>query len=174
LDLLLLSGLAAEVNVFPELNELVWTIINFLIILAVLYKFLYQPLLSAITARENEINSALKKAAEDRAEAERLRREFEERISAAQAEAQEIINQAVKNATATKDQIEADARAKASELLENAAKTIELEKAKAIAELREEVAALAIAVASKVIEKNLDTAEQHRLANSFVTEVGKH
>jgi F-type H+-transporting ATPase subunit b len=174
LDLLLLSGLAAEVNVFPQMNELIWTIINFLILFGGLYVLLYKPLLAAITARENEINGALKKAAEDRAEAERLRKQFEAQISNAQAEAQEIINQAVKNASMTKDQIEADARAKASELLENATKTIEREKAKALAELREEVASLAIAVAGKVIEKNLDTAEQRRLADSFVTEVGKH
>jgi F-type H+-transporting ATPase subunit b len=172
-----LFTLAAEeggINIFPEPNELIWTIINFAILLWLMYKFLYKPLLGAIQAREDEINNNLKKAAEDRAEAERLRKEFEAQIANAQREAQEILNKAVKNATAAKEQIEADARARASELLEQATQTIEREKAKALAELRLEVANLAVAVAGKVIERNLDTEEQRRLADSFVAEVAEH
>lgn len=175
MDLNFLVTLAAEgFNPFPTLNEFLWTLFNFAVLLWGLHKFLYKPLLGAISAREQEIQNALKKAAEDRAEADRLRKEFEAQIGNAQREAQEIINKAVKNANATKEQIEADARAKASELLENATKTIEREKAKALAELRQEVASLAVAVAGKVIEKNLDDAEQKRLADRFVAEVGKH
>jgi len=175
LDLFLLTlAESGTINIFPEPNELIWTIIDFTILLVGMYLLLYKPLLGAIQAREDEINNNLKKAAEDRAEAERLRREFEAQMANAQREAQEIINKAVKNATAVKEQIEADARARAAELLENATKTIEREKAKALSELRLEVANLAVAVAGKVIEKNLDTEEQRRLADSFVAEVTKH
>jgi F-type H+-transporting ATPase subunit b len=171
----LLMGLAAEgVSLFPEVSEVIWSIVNFAIILWALHKFLYKPLLGAITAREKEINDSLNKAKEDRIEADRLRKDFESQINNAQREAHEIIAKATKAATATKEQIESEARAKAVEMLENATKTIEREKAKAIAELREEVASLAIAVAGKVIEKNLDEAEQKRLAERFVAEVGKH
>lgn len=148
--------------------------IDFGILLWGLYKFLYKPLLGAISTREQEIESTIKKTAEDRTEAERLRKEFESQISNAQREAQEIINKAVKGANTTREQIEADARAKASEMLENATKTIEREKLKALAELRGEVANLAIMVAGKVIEKNLDTPEQMRLADQIAEEVGKH
>ncbi|OTA40441.1 MAG: hypothetical protein A6D92_17560, partial [Symbiobacterium thermophilum] len=135
--------LAADVQIFPQTNELIWTIINFAVLLWGMHRFLYKPLLGAIQAREDEINANLKKAAEDRAEAERLRREFEAQIANAQREAQEIINKAVKNATAVKEQIEAEARARAAEMLEQATQTIEREKAKAVAELRREVADLA-------------------------------
>ncbi|WP_148205435.1 F0F1 ATP synthase subunit B [Symbiobacterium thermophilum] len=171
---LTLFTLAADVQIFPQTNELIWTIINFAVLLWGMHRFLYKPLLGAIQAREDEINANLKKAAEDRAEAERLRREFEAQIANAQREAQEIINKAVKNATAVKEQIEAEARARAAEILEQATQTIEREKAKAVAELRREVADLAVAVAGKVIEKSLDDAEHRRLADSFVTEVTKH
>ncbi|MFB5084212.1 F0F1 ATP synthase subunit B [Symbiobacterium thermophilum] len=171
---LTLFTLAADVQIFPQTNELIWTIINFAVLLWGMHRFLYKPLLGAIQAREDEINANLKKAAEDRAEAERLRREFEAQIANAQREAQEIINKAVKNATAVKEQIEAEARARAAEMLEQATQTIEREKAKAVAELRREVADLAVAVAGKVIEKSLDDAEHRRLADSFVTEVTKH
>lgn len=175
----LLLTLAAEegghtISLFPDLSTIAWTTINFAVLLWVLHKFLYKPLLGAIAAREQEIEGSLRKAREDREEADRLRREFESQIANAQREAHEIINKATKAATSAKEQIEAETRTKTAEMLENAQKTIEREKTKAIAELREEVASLAVAVAGKVIEKNLDTTEQKRLAERFVAEVGKH
>lgn len=165
---------AHEISLFPDIPTILWTTLNFAILLWALYKFLYKPLLGAISAREQEIEGSLKKAREDREEADRLRREFEAQVGNAQREAHEILNKATKAATAAKEQLEAEARTKAAEILENATKTIEREKSKAIAELREEVASLAVAVAGKVIEKNLDTEEQKRLAERFVAEVGKH
>ncbi len=175
MDLTLFTLAAAEgISIFPQPNELIWTIIDFAVLFWILHKFLYKPLIGAIQAREDEINANLRKAAEDRAEAERLRREFEAQIANAQREAQEIINTAVKNANAIKEQIESEARARAAEMLEQATQTIEREKAKAIAELRREVADLAVLVAGKVIEKSLDDAEHRRLAESVVAEVTKH
>lgn len=168
------GGHAAQVSLFPDPPTIFWTTVNFVILLAVLYKFLYKPLLGAINAREEEIEGSLRKASEDRAEADRLRKEFEARVSDAQREANEIINKATHAANTAKEQIEAEARAKAAEILENATRTIEREKTKALAELREEVASLAVMVAGKVIEKNLDNDEQKRLADSFVAEAGKN
>jgi F-type H+-transporting ATPase subunit b len=179
LDPNLLLTLAAEegghtISLFPDAPTIIWTTINFLILFGALYYFLFKPLLGAISAREQEIEGSLKKAREDREEADRLRREFESQIANAQRDAHDIIAKATKAATTAKEQIEAETRAKTAEMLENAQKTIEREKTKALAELREEVASLAVAVAGKVIEKNLDTTEQKRLAESFVAEVGKH
>jgi F-type H+-transporting ATPase subunit b len=178
LDFSFLLSLAAEegghqISLFPDPATIFWTTFNFAILLAVLYKFLYKPLLGAISSREEEIEGSLKKAAEDRAEADRLRKDFEAQISNAQREANEIVNKATKAATTVREQIEAETRVKAAEMLENATKTIDREKSKALAELREEVANLAVLVASKVIEKNLDNEEQRRLADRFVAEVGK-
>lgn len=174
---LTLFTLAAEgtPNLFPDFSTVFWTTLNFAILLWGLHKFLYKPLIGAISAREQEIEGALKKAHEDRVEADRLRKEFEATVGNAQREAQEIVSKATKAANAAKEQIEAEARAKAAELLETATKTIEREKAKALAELRAEVADLAVMVAGKVIEKDLaDNAEQKRLAERFVAEVGKN
>jgi F-type H+-transporting ATPase subunit b len=161
-------------KLFPVPSHILWSIVNFAVLVWLLKKFLYGPLLGAINARENEIETNLKKAAEERAEAERLRADFTAQISNAQRDAQEIITKATKAATATREQIETEARERAAEMLEAATKTIEREKAKALAELREEVAALAIAVAGKVIEKSLTDADHKRLADRFVQEVGKH
>jgi F-type H+-transporting ATPase subunit b len=172
--LISLAAAADQPTLFPDLPTILWTTLNFAILLWVLHRFLYKPLIATISAREEHIEETLKKAAADRTEAERLRVEFESRINEAHRDAQDIVLKATRAASATREQIESDARSRASELLENATKTIEREKAKALAELRAEVANLAVAVASKVIEKNLDNAEQKRLAESFVAEVGEH
>lgn len=174
MDPVMMTLAAEEISLFPDLPTIIWTVINFVILLYVLWRFLYKPLLSAIATREQQIEDSLRKAAHDRAEAERLRAEFELKLNEAQREAQEIISKAVRSATTTREQIEAEARARAGELLENATKTIDREKQKALAELRAEVANLAVAVAGKVIEKNLDNVEQRRIAESIVAEVGKN
>jgi F-type H+-transporting ATPase subunit b len=161
------------ISLFPEMSELIWTVVDFTVLFLALYKFLYKPLLGAISKREEEINAMISTAKADQAEAERLRKEFEAKISEAQREAQAILNQANKAATNAKEQIEGEARAKAAEMIENATKTIEREKAKAVAELRGEVANLAVQIAGKVIDKNLNNEEQKRLANDFVAKVGE-
>lgn len=161
-------------QLFPVPSHILWSIVNFAILAYFLGKFLYKPLLGAISAREAEIESNLKKAAEDKAEAERLRADFAAQIANAQRDAQDIISKANKSANATREQIETEARAKASDLLETATKTIEREKAKALSELREEVASLALAVAGKVIDKSLTDADHKRMADQFVQEVGKN
>jgi F-type H+-transporting ATPase subunit b len=160
------------VELFPKPAELIWTVINFAILFVALYKLLYKPLLGAISKRETEINDMISAAKADQAEADRLRKDFELKINEAQREAQSILNQATKAATNAKEQIETEARTKAAEMIENATKIIEREKVKALAELRSEVANLAVQVAGKVIEKNLNNEEQKRLADSFVDKVG--
>lgn len=167
--------MAAEggVSLFPDMWELGWTVFNFAVLFFAMYKFLYKPLLGAISKREDEINGMIATAKADQAEADRLRKDFESKIGEAQREAQSILNQATKAATNAKEQIEGEARTKAAELIESASKTIEREKAKAIAELRGEVANLAVEIAGKVIDKNLNNEEQKRLANDFVAKVGE-
>lgn len=161
-------------NLWPQINHLIWTVINFAILLWALNKFLYKPLLGTVAQREQEIKGNLDKAAEDRAEAERLRKEFADQVADAQRKAQAIVAEATRNAQAEAERIIADAREKAATDLERAANTIRVEKDRALAELREEVATLAVSVASKVIERSL-TAEDHaRLARKFVEEVGKN
>lgn len=161
------------IELFPNTAELLWTIFNFVVLFGALYKLLYKPLIGAINKRDTEIHDMIASAKADQAEADRLRKEFEAKIQEAQREAQSILNQATKAATNAKEQIESEARTKASEMIENATKTIEREKSKALAELRSEVANLAVAVAGKVIEKNLNNEEQKRLADSFVAKVGE-
>lgn len=161
-----------QLNPFPQLNHLIWTIIDFAVLLWLLNKYLYKPLLKVIDDREHEIENNLKKAATDREEAERLRRELTEQLQGAQKQAQSIIAEATRGAQAEAERILNEAREKAAAELARAQETIQVEKERAVAELRSEVATLAVAVAERVIERSLTDADHVRLAQKFVEEVG--
>lgn len=161
-------------NLFPIPSHIIWTFVNFLILLWVLSKFMFKPLLAAIKSREQEIQGNLNKAAEDRTEAERLRREFTEQVAGAQRQAQEIISHATRNAQTEAERIIGESRDKATAEWERAQKQIQVEKERALAELREEVATLAVSVAGKVIERSLTDADHTRLAQKFVEDAGKN
>lgn len=165
---------AGGLNPFPQLNHLVWTVVNFLVLLWLLNKYLFKPLLKVVSDREQEIENNLQRAAADRAEAERLRREFAEQVQGAQRQAQSIVAEATRGAQAEADRILNEAREKAAAELARAQEAIQVEKERALAELRAEVASLAVAVAGRVIERSLTDEDHTRLAQKFVEEVGKN
>lgn len=160
-------------SIFPYIPEVVWAIINFLALFIILRKFLFGPILGMMEQRRKEIADNLARADEAQREAEKLRQEYLDQMAAARKEAQDIINQANKAGEAARAELLEDARAQASNLLSKAQETIQREKDKALAELREEVASLAILAASKVIDKTLTVDDHGRLVKDFVDEVGK-
>lgn len=160
-------------SIFPYIPEVVWAIINFLVLFLILKKFLFGPILGMMEQRRKEIAENLTKADEAQREAEKLRQEYLDQMAAARKEAQDIINQANKAGDSARAELLEEARAQASSLLSKAQETIQREKDKALAELREEVASLAILAASKVIDKTLTMDDHGRLVKDFVDEVGK-
>lgn len=160
-------------SIFPYIPEVVWAIINFLVLFFILKKFLFGPILGMMEQRRKEIAENLTKADEAQREAEKLRQDYLDQMAAARKEAQDIITQANKAGDAVRAELLEETRAQASSLLSKAQETIHREKDKALAELREEVASLAILAASKVIDKALTMDDHGRLVKDFVNEVGK-
>src|SRR5204863_327687 len=130
-----------------------WTLVVFGILLALLWKLGWPALLKAVEERERRIQQQLEEAERARAEAARLLEEHKRLIAAARAEAQDLI---------------AQARKQYEQLLDRARKEIESEKGKAILELRREAVDLSIAVASKLIEANLDSDANRRLVTEYL------
>src|SRR5204863_452181 len=130
-----------------------WTLVVFGILLALLWKLGWPALLKAVEERERRIQQQLEEAERARAEAARLLEEHKRLIAAARAEAQDLI---------------AQAREQYEQLLDRARKEIESEKGKAILELRREAVDLSIAVASKLIEANLDSDANRRLVTEYL------
>ena len=141
----------------------IWTILTFLILFFVLSKFAWKPLLTLLESRENTIKSSLEDAEKAKQELERLNTESEAIISEARSEAQSIRVEAKSAAEKIKADIMAQAGEDAKKLRDETEKQIQVEKDKAISEVRQEVVGLAITVAEKVIRKNLSKEDNQDL-----------
>lgn len=155
-----------------DFHDLIWAIINFTVLLAILYKFLYGPLLKMMETRENEIKNNITQAEEMRVEAETSRVQLQEALNNARKEAQEIINNAVKVGEETKNQIISEAKESALKLTERAQEEIQREKEQALADIRNEVASLAVLAAGKIVGKTITADEQRKLVDEYIQGVG--
>ena len=141
----------------------VWTILTFLLLLTVLAKFAWKPLLKILKDREDLIRSSLEDAEKAQTELARLNAEGEKIINKARAEAQEILSQVKASAAKMKEEILIDSKEKAKTIADNAEKQIRIEKDKAIEEIKGEVVNLSISMAEKLIRKNLSADENKAL-----------
>lgn len=145
----------------------IWTFIIFVVVLAVLYKFAYPAILSAVEAREARIQELLAAAERDREEAQRLLEEQRTRHEELRTQVQEMVNEGRTAGERLRDEIIAEARNEQQAMLERARREISQETDRAMSEVREQAVDLAIAAASKLIEKELDEEGNRR----FVQEV---
>lgn len=156
-----------------DLNMMIWSVINFLVLFFLLKRFLWKPVLSIIEAREKEISAQLEQAENAREDAVKVKEDYERRLAEAQRRAEEIIARATRKAEDLANEIKEKAQAEAAGILERAEETIRREKEEALAELRDQVADLALEVASKVLGRTINDADHERLARQFLAEVGE-
>ena len=155
----------------PAGGVMFWTLIIFVLLLLVLSKYAFKPILAAVEAREASLQEAIDKAARDREEAARILAEHKAQLDAARGEAQKLIADGRAAAEKMRSEMLDATRAQQAELMERAKRDIEGEKTRAIAELRREAVDLAIAGATKVIERNLDDAGNRALVEGFLASI---
>lgn len=153
--------------------EAVWTVISFAIFLFLLTRLFYRPVMKMLEERRQTIESGLAEARKAREQAEALNKEYEERLAAAQREAQAIIDRAEQTAERYRQERLQAAQEEAEQLLERARERIERERDDAIAALRREAADLAVLAAERIIRKQLNADEHRRLAEEAIAEVGR-
>lgn len=153
---------------------IIWTWITFIIVLVILRKFAWGPLLSAVDSREKNILNAIESAKRERAEAEKLLGEQKVAITQARHEAAEQVRKTQADMEKLREELMAKARKEAEELKVEARRSIDEERSRAISELRAEAVKLSIQVAEKLLEERLDDAKHQQLAQRFVTELGKN
>ncbi len=152
----------------------VWTIITFLLLLTVLAKFAWKPLLNILKEREDFIKSSLNDAEKAQQELARLNAEGEAIINKARGEAQSILAQGKAAATKLKDETLNDAKEKAKSIAADATKQIQVEEEKAIAEIKSEVVNLSLSVAEQLIKKNLSAEDNKALIDESLSHVRKY
>ena len=152
---------------------ILWTIITFVAVLVILRYSAWKTLLGALTAREERIRSSLDRAEEAQREAQRILEENRKQLAAAEEQSQRVIKQGRDMGERLKAEIVEKANASARHIVDQAKDEISREKDKALTQLREEVADLAVAAAGKIIEANLDAARQRHLVDSAIRELTK-
>ena len=148
-------------DLYPGL--MIWTIVSFLILLFILKKAAWTPIVKALEEREKGIKDDIESARSAREEAEKSMDDYRKKLAEAQTEAQKVVEKARHDAERVGEELKAKYKADAESQLEKARKQIELEKQAAINEIRGEIATLAITAAEKIITKNLNSEDNRRL-----------
>ncbi len=160
----------------PFVSIDVWTIImqwgNLLILMWLFKKFLFKPVMSILDARNDEIKNRYDEAENARKSANELKEEYDRRMGDAKEEAEEIVKSAVKTAKRSSDEIISDAQSKASTIMERANEKIEIERKKAVNDAKNELSDMALTIAGKVIERQINAEDNKRMIEKFIDELG--
>lgn len=151
-----------------------WTLVNFFVLLALLYKFAFNPINAMLEQRTTTIESSVKHAEEVRVEVDQMRKEAQANLTESRKEAQEIIGRATKAADEMKNEIVAKAGEEAANLKVKAKAEIEAATEQARQELKETAAALAIMAAEKVLERAITEEDHKKMVQEFVNEAGEY
>ena len=153
---------------------ILWTIITFVILLIILTKTAWKPLVEALQAREQGIRDALRKADEARKDSERMLAEHKSALAKANEETARILKEGRELAEQMKNEIVAKAHESANTMMAHAKEDIQREKETALIQLKNEVADLAINAAEKIIEETLDESKQKKLVDKVLQKLPKN
>ncbi len=155
----------------PDAGLAFWITIVFLALLFVMWKFAWGPITSAMAEREETIDTSIKRAERALAEAKQIQADNQRARREAEQEAQRILLETREASERLRSEEEAKTRERIRAMQEQARAEIEREKESALAELRAEVADLAIQAAEKILDENLNDQRQRRLVDSFIDDL---
>ena len=155
----------------PDPGLFIWTIITFLVLLALLAKFAWRPLLLALESRQERIRQSLEDADKARQELERLQQESAKIMRQARIEAESIVSQTRADADRLREELKQKAKEEADNILRNAQQQIQLQTRQAIQQIRHEVADIAVLLASKLLERNLAKEDNARLIDDTLKQI---
>jgi F-type H+-transporting ATPase subunit b len=146
-----------------NVGNALWTLIIFVIVVVVLGKFAWGPVLSLLQEREQFIHKSLSDAKRDREEAEARLRDYASKLQSAQAEAVGIIDAARKDAERLREELRTKARTEADTMIRNAERQIELQTSRALQQIRQEAVDLSVNIASKLLQRNITKEDNEKL-----------
>ena len=153
-----------------------WTalfiLLNTLTIFFVAKKFLFGPVMQMIEDRQQEIDDMYQQADTAKNEAQALEAEYKQKLSVASETSERMVKEAVARGQKREEEILRQANAEVSAMLEKASADIAMEKKKAINDAKDEISDIAMAIAEKVVGRELNAADQEKLVDSFINELG--
>ena len=154
-----------------------WTalfvLLNTLTIFFVAKKFLFKPVQKMITDRQNEIDGMYADAGKAKEDAQAMAAEYQQKLSDAQATSERLVKEAVARGQSREEEIVRQANAEASAILSKASADAAQEKKKAVNEAKNEISEMAMAIAEKVVGRELNGADQSALVDNFINELGE-
>ena len=158
----------------PDPGLFIWTIVTFLVLLALLGKYAWGPLMKALDQREQTIRKALDDAQAAGQELQRLQHESAQIIRGARAEADQILAASRADGDRLREELREKARAEAAGIVRNAERQIQLETERALQQIRHEAIDLSVMIASKLIQRNLTKEDNERLIDEALRHMEKH
>ena len=155
----------------PDPGLFIWTILTFLVLVGLLAKFAWRPLLEALDRRQATIAGALDDAKLARQELERLQQESAEMMRQARVEAEAIIARSRSDADALREELKQRARTEAATIVKNAEQQIQLEAARAIQQIRHEAIDLSVSIASKILQRQVSREDNEALIEATLKQV---
>ena len=149
----------------------IWSLVIFLLVLLILKKYAWTPLLDFLDQREKEISDSLAMAESAKADLEKVKEESEKILNEAKNQGKSIVSDSKQKAEDSANKILNDAKAKSDEFVLDAKKKIDVEKKKAIKEIKEEVVDLSLDLASQVLQRNVKDEDNNKFVQSSLKEI---
>ncbi len=150
---------------------MIWTVITFFLLLVLLGKFAWKPIIKTLQEREERIKDSLEEADRARREADALIAKNNEILARAEREAQDVVRKAKEEAEKLKVSYQIQARAETDKMLENARKEIQSEKNAAVVQLKKEMADIVVTAAGKVIGSALDADKHRKVIDDYIKDI---
>jgi F-type H+-transporting ATPase subunit b len=147
----------------PDPGLFIWTILTFLVLLGLLAKFAWRPLLKALEGRQEAIKKSLEDADRAKEELARMQQESAKIIEQARVESDSILSRTRSDADRLKEELKVRAKEEADTMIRNAEQQIQLQTRQALQQIRHEVGDIAVTIASKLLERNLTNEDNDRL-----------
>lgn len=152
--------------------QALFTLLNTLTIYFVAKKFLFVPVKNMIDQRQREIDELYSEASSARSSARSMEAEYQQKLSAAAETGERMVREAVARGQSREEEILRQANAEASAILDKAAADIAVEKKKALNDAKDEISDMAMAIAEKVVAREINEADHAKLVEGFINELG--
>ncbi len=151
-----------------------WTTLTFILLLILLTKFAWKPILSALKQREAAIKDSLEQAGKARDEAKQILLENQNSLAKAEEESKKIIDQSRLYAENLKEQMMKDSKEQSKKLIEEASAEIDRKKNAAFDELKNQIAEISVQAAEKILKENLDADKNKKLVDKYISDISKN
>ena len=151
-----------------------WTVVTFVVLMLILKKVAWKPILTALDLRESSIRESLEKAERAKEEAEKILLENKERLAKADEESKILVNKSREYAESLKEQMLKESKEQAQKIVNDATLEIERQRETAFEELKSQVAEIAVQAAEKILKENLNKETQKRIADNYIKEITKN